>query len=75
VAKSDYDAAVAAFIRNKGVTRCPTACLAPTQASVSAADRRRLQIRAAELEARRLERQKENWRRLFGPVAAEARAV
>src|SRR5215470_8289181 len=24
---SEYDAAVAEFIRNRGVTRCPTACL------------------------------------------------
>ena len=35
----EYEAAVAAFIRNRGVTRCPTACLVRTQASVSAADR------------------------------------
>jgi hypothetical protein len=35
----DYEAAVAAFIRNRGVTRCPTACLVRTQASVPAADR------------------------------------
>lgn len=70
--KSDYDAAVAAFIRHRGVTRCPTACLLPTQASVSAADRERLEIRAAELESRRLERRSEEWRRLFGPLAQEA---
>ena len=35
----EYEAAVAAFIRSKGVTRCPTACLVRTQASVPAADR------------------------------------
>jgi hypothetical protein len=35
----DDEAAVAEFIRNKGVTRCPTACLVRTQASVPAADR------------------------------------
>ena len=40
---SDYEAAVAAFIRDKGVTRCPTACLARTQASVPAADRAALE--------------------------------
>jgi hypothetical protein len=39
----EYEAAVAAFIRNRGVTRCPTACLARTQASVSAADRAALE--------------------------------
>jgi hypothetical protein len=33
------DDAIAAFIRANGVTRCPTACVAPTQAVVAAADR------------------------------------
>jgi len=41
---SEYDAAVAAFIRNRGVTRCPTACLVRTQASVPAADRAALEL-------------------------------
>ena len=37
---SDEDCdAVAEFIRFRGVTRCPTACLLPTQGSVAAADR------------------------------------
>ena len=39
----DYEAAVAAFIRDKGVTRCPTACLVRTQASVPEADRTALE--------------------------------
>jgi len=39
----EYEAAVAAFIRNRGVTRCPTACLVRTQASVPAADRAALE--------------------------------
>ena len=43
VSSSDYEAAVAAFIRDKGVTRCPTACLVRTQASVPAADRAALE--------------------------------
>ena len=30
---------VAEFIRTKGITRCPTACLVPTQGLVAAADR------------------------------------
>jgi hypothetical protein len=37
------EAAVAEFIRTKGVTRCPTACVLPTQAAVGAADRAALQ--------------------------------
>jgi hypothetical protein len=43
LSSSEYDAAVAAFIRNRGVTRCPTACLVRTQASVPAADRAALE--------------------------------
>jgi hypothetical protein len=33
------DDAIAAFIRASGVTRCPTACVAPTQAVVAVAER------------------------------------
>ena len=36
---ADERAAIAAFIEKHGVKRCPTACVVPTQASVSAADR------------------------------------
>ena len=39
LSSSEYEAAVAAFIRDRGVTRCPTACLVRTQAAVTAADR------------------------------------
>ena len=39
----EYEAAVAAFIRSRGVTRCPTACLVRTQASVPDADRAALE--------------------------------
>ena len=39
----EYEAAVAAFIRSKGITRCPTACALPTQAAPAAADRAALQ--------------------------------
>jgi hypothetical protein len=50
----EYEAAVAAFIRTKGVTRCPTACVVPTQATIAAADREALHRRWAESEMRRL---------------------
>jgi len=43
MSSNEYEAAVDAFIRNKGVTRCPTACLVRTQASVPAADRAALE--------------------------------
>jgi len=45
--QENHEAAVAAFIRSKGVTRCPTACALPTQGSVAAADRAALQAYAA----------------------------
>jgi hypothetical protein len=53
---SDNDSAteVAEFIRTKGVTKCPTACVLPTQASVAAADREAL----GEYAARRAERRR-----------------
>jgi hypothetical protein len=41
------EAAVAEFIRTRGVTRCPTACVLPTQGSVAAADRAALEEYAA----------------------------
>jgi hypothetical protein len=50
----DDEAAVAAFIRDRGVTRCPTACLVRTQASVPAADRAALeQYEAGRQQSRR----------------------
>ena len=35
----EYDTAIAAFMKTKGVTRCPTVCAAPTQATVAEGDR------------------------------------
>ena len=55
ISPSDYESAVAAFIRNKGVTRCPTACLVRTQASVPTADRAALEQYEAERERLRRE--------------------
>jgi hypothetical protein len=50
MSQSEYEAAVAEFIRSKGVTRCPTVCLAETQGSVTAADQAALRRRAERLE-------------------------
>jgi hypothetical protein len=50
---TEYEAAVTAFIRNRGITRCPTACVVRTQASVSAADRAALEQYEAERERSR----------------------
>ena len=46
----DCEAAVAEFIRTRGVTRCPTACVLPTQGAVGAADREALEQHAARRE-------------------------
>ena len=39
----DRDAEIAAFILTKGVTRCPTACVVPTQGSPDATDQAALE--------------------------------
>jgi hypothetical protein len=56
MSQTEYDAAIAAFIRSKGITRCPTACVVRTQGTVSESDREALQRRAAEIEIRRIRR-------------------
>jgi len=62
---SESEAAVAEFIRTKGVTRCPTACVLPTQGSVAVADREALKeyaLRRAELRrAKAVARAQEFW--------------
>lgn len=39
ISETEYASAVAEFLRKKGITRCPTACIVPTHASVTEADR------------------------------------
>ena len=56
MSQTDYDAAIAEFLRKKSVTRCPTACAVPTHASVPEADRVALRDYSAAKEAARLER-------------------
>lgn len=53
---ADYEAAIAAFLRHKGVTRCPTVCAVPTQASVAEADRVAYRSHVAAQEAARSEK-------------------
>lgn len=52
----EYASAVAEFVRRKGVTRCPTACVVPTYASVGEADRAALRNHEAAREAARQEK-------------------
>jgi hypothetical protein len=53
MSEHEYARAVAEFMRKKGVTRCPTACVLPTHASVGEADRAALRDHDAALEAAR----------------------
>jgi hypothetical protein len=59
--RHEYEAAVAAFIRAKGVTRCPTACALPTQGTVPAADRAALADYAEAREKRQAARERALW--------------
>jgi hypothetical protein len=68
MSERDYEAEIAAFIRANGVTRCPTACAAPTHASGAAADRTILRERGERLEALREERRRMAWRRTAAAV-------
>ena len=58
MSEADYEAAVAAFLKKKGVTRCPTVCVVPTQATVAEADRAAYRNYVAAKGAARLEKQK-----------------
>ncbi len=62
----EHEAAIAAFIHSRGVTRCPTVCAVRTQASVAEADRQALRERAARLEAIREERRQQARSRVLG---------
>jgi hypothetical protein len=55
---SQYEAALAAFLRNHSVTRCPTVCAVPTRAEVAEADRAAYREYVAAKEAARLQRLK-----------------
>src|SRR6516225_2464751 len=57
----DNGEAVAEFIRTKGITRCPTACVLPTQALVGAADRAALQAYAVVSDRVRQARGANSW--------------
>ena len=50
---AEYASAVAEFLRKKSITRCPTACVVPTRASVTEADRTALRDHDSAREAAR----------------------
>jgi hypothetical protein len=70
ISDTDYARAVAEFLSERGVTRCPTVCVAPTLASVSDADRVALRSHAEIRETVRRAR-----RRAMQQMIAPRRAV
>jgi hypothetical protein len=58
MSQTDYENAIALFLRTNGITRCPTVCAVPTQAIVADADRAAYRDYVAAKEAARLERAK-----------------
>jgi hypothetical protein len=53
MSETEYASAVAEFLKKRRVTRCPTACVVPTRASVTEADRVALRDYDAAREAAR----------------------
>ena len=68
--QEEHEAAVAAFISARGITRCPTACAGRTQGSVAEADRLALRRRDDEIEARHDERHRQTASHRFAAPAA-----
>lgn len=66
ISDTEYARAIAEFVSRKGVTRCPTVCLAPTRASVSDADRVALRSHAEIREAVQRGRRRE-WQQMVSP--------
>ena len=58
MSQSEYDAAVAEFLRSRGVNHCPTAFVAPTKGSVPEGERAALRSHEIAREVARLEKLK-----------------
>ena len=56
--QNDYDAAVAKYLLTKSITRCPTVCAVPTQATIAESDRAAYRDYVAAKEAARMEKTK-----------------
>jgi hypothetical protein len=54
--EAEYDAQIAEFLRKRGVTRCPTACVVPTHGAVADLDRAALRNYNEAREAARMEK-------------------
>ncbi len=64
MSETEYASAMAEFLRKRSITRCPTACVVPTHASVTAADCAALRDHDAAREAAR-EAKVRNYRQLL----------
>ena len=58
MSQTDYEAAIVQYLQTKGVTRCPTVCAVPTQATVADLDRAAYRDYVATKEAARLAKAK-----------------
>ena len=67
----NYREAVAEFIRTKGITRCPTACVLPTQGLVPAADPVALEEHAFERDRLRRAQAAARWQPSLNLKAAQ----
>jgi hypothetical protein len=54
--EAEYAAQIEEFMRRRGVTRCPTACVVPTHADVAESDRAKLRDYNDARETARLEK-------------------
>jgi hypothetical protein len=61
----ENDDAIAEFIRLKGITRCPTACVLPTQGLIAAADRIALDQHAVARDRVHRKRAADRWGQLL----------
>jgi hypothetical protein len=73
VTSGDCETVIAEFIRTRGITRCPTACVLPTQGSVDEADRAALEEHAT-LQERSRRAKAAARARFFWSAAAAPRA-
>jgi hypothetical protein len=70
ISDDDCNTVIAEYIRRKGVTRCPTACVVPTQASVTEADRVALEEYRSTRERQRREKAAARARMFWGVDAS-----
>jgi hypothetical protein len=54
--ETEYAAQIEEFMRRRGVTRCPTACVVPTHGAVAESDRAKLRDYNEARDAARLEK-------------------